>query len=29
MTETEAKIFENSPFFKDIMEMRKFDEEAI
>lgn len=29
MTESEAKIFESSPFFKDIMEMRKFDEQAI
>jgi len=26
MTEKEALVFESSPFFKDIMEMRRFDE---
>ena len=29
MTEKEALAFESSPFFKDIMEMRRFDEQAV
>jgi hypothetical protein len=29
MTEAEAKVFEASPFFSDIMDMRGFDEEAV